>query len=142
MNFRIVSALVPLLMASSAFAAGPAAKVKPISVDKSASFLVDEATTEKLWGDNLPAKVKKLYPANRWRFVSDVGGGFTESKTCVVTARAMLLPLRGKAVLFAPEKSATAFDAVPSLSKEQCQELARAKLKEAIQSIASSLAAG
>jgi len=142
MNLRIVSSLVPLLIAASAFAAGPAVKVKPISVDKSASFLVDEATTEKLWGDNLPAKVKKLYPANRWRFVSDVGGGFTDSKTCVVTARAMLLPLRGKTVVFAPEKSATAFDAVPSLSKEQCQELARAKLKEAIQSVSSALAAG
>ena len=141
MNFRTVCSLVPLLMAASAFAAGPAAKVKPISVDKSASFLVDEATTEKLWADNLPAKVKKLYPASRWRFVSDVGGGFTESRTCVVTARAMLLPLRGKMVVFAPEKSATAFDAVPSLSKEQCQELARTKLKEAIQSVSAALAA-
>ena len=141
MNFRTVCSLVPLLMATSAFAAGPAAKVKPISVDKSASFLVDQATTERLWRDNLPAKVKTLYPASRWRFVSDVGGGFTDSKTCVVTARAMLLPLRGKTVVFEPEKSATAFDAVPSLSKEQCQELARAKLKEAIQSISSALAA-
>ena len=85
MNLRTVCSLVPLLMAASAFAAEPAAKGKPISVDKSASFLVDEATTEKLWADNLPAKVKKLYPASRWRFVSDVGGGFTESRTCVVT---------------------------------------------------------
>lgn len=139
MILRTVCSIVPLLLAASVLAAAP--KPKPISVDKSASFLVDEATTERLWYENLPARVKKLYPAKQWRFVSDVGGGFTESKTCVVTARAMLLPLRGKTVVFAPEKSATAFDAVPNLSKEQCQELARAKLKEAIQSIASTLAA-
>ena len=136
MILRTVCSLVPLLFAASAFAAVP----KPISIDKSASFLVDEATTEKLWNDNLPARVKKLYPVKQWRFVSDVGGGFTESKTCVVAARAMLLPMRGKTLVFAPEKSAMAFDAVPNLSKEQCQELARAKLKEAIQSVASALA--
>lgn len=139
MIFRSVCSLVPLLLAASAFAAVP--KPQPISIDKSASFLVDEAATEKLWNENLPARVKKLYPLKKWRFVSDVGGGFTETKTCVVAARAMLLPMRGKALVFAPERSATAFDAVPNLSKEQCQELARAKLKEAIQSVASALAA-
>ena len=139
MILKTVCSFVPLLLAASAFAAVP--KAKPISVDKSASFLVDEAATEKLWNENLPARVKKLYPVKHWRFVSDVGGGFTDSKTCVIAARAMLLPLRGKTLVFAPEKSATAFDAVPNLSKEQCQELARAKLKEAIQSVASSLAA-
>lgn len=137
MILRTLCAVVPLLLAANAFAAVP----KPISIDKSASFLVDEAATEKLWNENLPARVKKLYPVKQWRFVSDVGGGFTESKTCVVAARAMLLPMRGKTLVFAPEKSATAFDAVPNLSKEQCQALARAKLKEAIQSVASALAA-
>ena len=135
MKLRTVCALATCMALPCAFAVQP----KPISVDKSASFLIDETTTEKLWNESLPARVKKLYPANRWRFVSDVGGGFTESKTCVVTARAMLLPMRGKTVVFAPEKSATAFDAVPNLSKEQCQELARTKLKEAIGAVASAL---
>ena len=137
MILRTLCAVVPLLLAAHAFAAVP----KPISIDKSASFLIDEAATEKLWNENLPARVKKLYPVKQWRFVSDVGGGFTESKTCVVAARAMLLPMRGKTLVFAPEKAATAFDAVPNLSKAQCQELARAKLKEAIQSVAAALAA-
>ena len=135
MTMRTACALATLLAMPVAFGAPP----KSISVDKSASFLVDEATTEKLWNESLPARVKKLYPVNRWRFVSDVGGGFTESKTCVVTARAMLLPMRGKTVVFAPEKSATAFDAVPNLSKEQCQELARTKLTEAIGAVAAAL---
>ena len=134
---KTVCLLTTLLLASSAFAAAP----KHISVDKSASFLIDDASAEQLWKDNLPARVKKLYPANRWQFVSDVGGGFTSAKTCVIAARAMLLPLRGKDVMFAPVKSATAFDAAPGLSKEQCQELARSKLKEAIQSVVSALVA-
>ena len=141
MNVNTTCALTAFLIATNTFAATAPAKPKPVSVDVSSSFLIDEATSEKIWNDNLPARVKKLYPVKRWRFVSDIGGGFTESKTCVITARAMVLPLRGKDVIFDPEKSATTFDAVPNLSKEQCQELARAKLKEAIQAVTSSIAA-
>ena len=59
-----------LMLSTSAFAATPAdpaaskpAKptkpTKPISVDQSGSFLIDSATSEKLWGANLPARVKK-----------------------------------------------------------------------------------
>ena len=39
-------------------------------------------------------------------------------------------------------KAATAFDAVGSLTQAQCQEVARTKLKEAIQSLTTALAAG
>jgi hypothetical protein len=122
-----------------------AATPKPMSVDRSATFLIDSAASEKVWRENTPARVTKLYPATKFRFVSEVGGGFTEAKTCVVTARVMLLPVvllpvQGRKVIYAPIKSATAFDAQPNLSREQCQELARATLKDAIQSIASSLA--
>jgi hypothetical protein len=53
----------------------------------------------------------------------------------------VLLPVQGTKVVYAPIKSATAFDAVPSLSREQCQGVARTKLKEAIQSLSASLAA-
>ena len=135
-------AAVTLMLATSAFAATP----KPMSVDDSANFLMDSATAEKIWKENTPARVAKLYPTRKFRFVSEVTGGFTEAKTCVVTARAMLLPVvllpvQGTKVVYAPIKSATAFDAVPSLSREQCQGLARAKLKEAIQSVAATLAA-
>lgn len=135
MTLKTACSLVTLLLAASAFAAVP----KSLSIDKSASFLIDEATSEQIWNANLPANVKKLYPAKKWRFVSDIGGGFTESKMCVITARAMLLPLRGKDLIFAPAKSATTFDAVPNLTQEKCQELARAKLKEAIQAVVSAL---
>jgi hypothetical protein len=131
-----------LMLSANAFAAPP----KPMSADRSDNFLIDAAGAEKIWKDNTSARVSKLYPSRKFRFVSEVTGGFTEGKTCVVTARAMLLPVvllpvQGSKVVYAPIKSATAFDAVPSLSREQCQELARGKLKEAVQSVAAALAA-
>ncbi len=142
MKSGVASLALTLAFASGAFAAPP----KPISVDESASFLIDEATSEKLWKENTPASVVKLYPSKKFRFVSQVGGGFNEAKLCVVSARAMLLPvvtlpIQGAKLIYAPIKSSTAFDALPNLSKEQCQELARTKLKEAIQSVAASLVA-
>lgn len=139
----VATLVVTLMLATNAFAATP----KPMSVDRSANFLVDAPTAEKIWKENIPARVAKLYPTRKFRFVSEVTGGFNESKTCVVTARAMLLPVvmlpvQGSKVVYAPIKSATAFDAAPNLSRDQCQELARVKLKEAIQSISSALVAG
>ena len=135
-------AVVALMLAASALAAAP----KPMSLDDSSNFLMDPATAEKIWKENTPARVLKLYPSRKFRFVSQVTGGFTEGKTCVVTAHAMLLPvvllpIQGTKVVYAPVKSATAFDAAPGLSREQCQELARTRLKDAVQSIAASLAA-
>lgn len=131
-----------LVLANGAFAAPPKQK----SVDQSANFLMDSATAAQLWKENTPAAVVRLYPARKFRFVSEVGGGFNDAKACVVAARAMLLPvvvlpLQGSKVVYAPIRTATAFDAVPSLNREQCQQLAKAKLKEAIQSVVSSLAA-
>ena len=139
----VASLAVTLMLATSAFAATP----KPMSVDRSANFLIDSATAEKIWKENTPARVAKLYPTRKFRFVSEITGGFNEGRLCVVTARAMLLPvvmlpLQGSKVVYTPIKSATAFDAAPNLSREQCQELARTKLKEAIQSISSALVAG
>ena len=124
-----------------------AATTKPASVDESASFLIDEAASERIWKENTPARVSKLYPRARFRFVSEVGGGFNEGKMCVVSARAMLLPvillpLQGRKMTYPPLKSATAYDAMPNLSREQCQELARTQLKNAIHAVMSALAAG
>ena len=149
-----LSLSLTLMLATSAFAATPADPVaskpakptKPISVDQSGSFLIDSATSEKLWEANLPARVKKLYPVRKFRFVSEVGGGFNEAKLCIVSAHAMMLPvvrlpIQGLKAIYAPIKSATAYDAVPNLSREQCQALARTKLQDAIQSVASALAA-
>jgi hypothetical protein len=136
--------------AATSAASAPAAKLpkppKPISVDRSASYLIEPAMSEKLWEDNLSARVKKLYPIRKFRFVSEVGGGFNEAKLCVVSARAMMLPVvrlpvQGLKAIYAPIKTSTAFDAVPNLSREQCQALARSMLKDAIQSVASALAA-
>lgn len=145
MKLGVASLAVTLMLATNAFAADPKPP-KPISVDRSANFLIDAATAETIWKENTSARVAKLYPTKKFRFVSEVTGGFNEGKTCVVTARAMLLPVvtlpvQGSKVVYAPIKSATAFDAVPSLSREQCQSLAHAKLKEAVQSVMSALAA-
>ena len=148
-SLAVVALTMTLMPATSAFAADtkPPKAVKPMSADQSANFLIDAPTAEKIWRDNTPARVAKLYPTKKFRFVSEVTGGFNEGKTCVVTARAMLLPVvllpvQGTKIVYAPIKSATAFDAAPSLSREQCQELARGKLKEAIQSVTAALAGG
>ena len=142
-------AAMTLMLATSAFAADPKPPkaAKPMSTDQSANFLIDATAAEKIWKDNTPARVTKLYPTKKFRFVSEVTGGFNESKTCVVTARAMLLPVvllpvQGSKIVYAPIKSATAFDAAQGLSREQCQELARGKLKQAVQSVTSALAGG
>jgi hypothetical protein len=144
MKIGIASSLVlTLALAANAEAAKPP---KPVSTDQSASFLIDPAAAEQVWKDNLPARVMKLYPTKRFRYASEVSGGFTGDKTCVVTARAMVLPVvhlpvQGAKAVYAPIKSATAFDAAPNLSSAQCQDLAKTKLKEAVQSVAASLAA-
>lgn len=142
-------AAVTLMLATSAFGASPkpTKPPKPMSADQSANFLMDAPTAEKIWRENTPANVVKLYPTKKFRFVSEVTGGFNEAKTCIVTARAMLLPVvllpvQGTKVVYAPIKSATAFDAAPGLSREQCQEMAREKLKEAVQSVSAALVGG
>jgi hypothetical protein len=138
--------VLTLAMTAPALAANPPKAPKRMSTDASADFLIDAAAAEQIWKENMPARVLKLYPVKKYRYASEVSGGFTENKTCVITARAMLLPvvhlpLQGPKAVYAPIKAATAFDAVPSLSQAQCQDLAKAKLKEAVQSVASALAA-
>ncbi len=130
--------LCSLLMVSlSAWAADPKLNL----VDHSQGSLIDAATAKKVMGDTVPAKLWKIYPANKWAMVSQVQGGLTASNTCVVTARVMLLPLTPtvKAVMFRPEKTATAFDAAAGSNTEACKTVARDKLKEATTAIVSSL---
>jgi hypothetical protein len=59
----------------------------------------------------------------------------------VVAARVILMPLTGaaKAVLFRPQKTATAFDAVPGANLDRCRDVARAKLKEATVAVVSAI---
>lgn len=121
--------------------AAHAAQPPFVTVDHSSETLMDKATAKKLWADHLSPKIAKLYPPRKWGFLSEVEGGFTDSKLCVVTARAMLMPRAGKSLTFSPAKTATTFDSVPNATMSQCRDLAKTKLDEAIVSMLASLAA-
>lgn len=129
--------LVPaLLMSVAAWAADP----KTNLIDHSNNTLIAADAAKAVMGENIPAKVWKLYPASKYAFIAQVEGGM-KGATCVVAARVMLVPLTAaaKAVLFRPQKMATAFDALPNSSTEACQALAKDKLKEATAAVVSAL---
>lgn len=125
-------------LAGSAAAAPPP---KAVLVDHSMATLIDSKVAIAMLGDAIPARVWKLYPANKWGYVTQVEGGFTASGTCVVTARTMIMALTPtlKVMMFRPYKTATAFDAAPGLSQEACRDLAKQKLQESINGVVSSL---
>jgi hypothetical protein len=124
---------IGLLAASPAHAAPPAYIVQ----DHSTDYLMDEATARALWGENVPLRLRTLYPPRKWGFASEVEGGFNEAKTCVVTARAMILPVSatGRHLMYLPAKVAGAFDSIPNATLDQCKQLSRRKLREAIQAM-------
>jgi hypothetical protein len=124
-----------------AFIAAVAHAAPPIYtvMDNSSPALMDQATAEGLWKQRTSAKLMRLYPVKKWGFVTEVEGGFDDAKVCVVTARAMMLPRSGKTLVYRPSKTATAFGASPGASAEQCKVLARKKLGEAIEAVASAL---
>jgi len=131
--------LVPaLLLTAAAWAAEPA--VKTNFVDHSNALLIEANAAKAVMGENIPAKVWKIYPASKYAFISQVEGGMKGS-TCVVAARVMLVPLTptAKAVLFRPQKTATAYDALPNSSTDACKTMAKEKLKEATQGVVSAL---
>ncbi len=132
----VLKMLPALLLSTAALAAGP----KTHFVDHSSDLLIDAAAAKAVMGEIVPAKVWKVYPASKWALVSQVEGGMKGS-TCVVSARVMLLPLTPtvKAVLFRPEKTATAFDAAANSSTDACKALAKDKLKEATGAVVSAL---
>ena len=127
-----------LLMGSAALAAPPPPY---ITVDHSTETLIDAKAAKALWEPVLTARLARLYPPKKWGFITEVGGGFNPAKTCVITARAMMVPRSGKTLVFAPMKTATAFDALPNATQEQCKDLAKTKLKEAMQGSVSELTA-
>lgn len=124
---RLLVALLTTI-ASTAFAA-PASY---LTLDHSSGVLMDKATAQALWKDNLPAKLLKLYPAGKWGFASEVEGGFDDAKICIVTARAMMLPRSGKTLVFQPSKTTTTFGIQAAATVQECRALAKAKLGEAI----------
>jgi hypothetical protein len=139
----IVTALLWTALAVHGADAKPAGGKKRVLLDLSTEAVMDSATAKAILAEAIPARVWKLYPPRRWGFVSQVEGGFTDSKTCVVTARVMLAPLTvTDGVILRPEKRATVFDAIPNATREQCRQLARDKLREAADVVVSSLVKG
>ena len=140
MKIRTALAGVAMVLCSGAFAAGP----DYLFVDKSIDSLIDAATAKAAFNEVNSMRLAKLYPPKIWGFTSQVSGGITPSGTCVVTARAMLLPRNNphntKLLLFKPERMATAFDAVPNASADKCREVAKAKLHEAFEALIGVLA--
>lgn len=139
-----LSKLLAAAACATSLAASAAAPVF-MTQDYSSNTALDKATALAAWDAKLQGKLAlrlaKLYPVRQWGFISQVEGGFTAEKTCVITARAVLAPRRGKALVFTPEKTATAFDARPNATPEQCKELARSKLEEAISAVTAALVA-
>jgi hypothetical protein len=114
-------------------------------IDHSTEAVMDKASALATWKTQMDQKrvdrIAKLYPVGKWGFVSQVEGGFTPDKACVITARAMLVPrIVNSRLVFKPEKSATTFGTVANATLEQCKALATDKLKEAITAVDSSLA--
>ena len=134
---HVLPALLLTLAAGTAVAAEP----KTNLLDFSNDALIDDKTAMAIVAANTPAKVWKVYPASKYALVSQVEGGLTAAKTCVVTARVMLLTVTPatKAVLFRPQKMATAFDAAANSSTDACKAVAKDKLKEATVAVVSAL---
>ena len=132
-------------IALAAAASVPAASAPDyLLVDKSKDTLIDDATVNAMFAEFVSAKMARLYPTNKWGFGVQVEGGLTQANTCVVTARVMLLqrnlPVTTKLLLFKPERMATAFDALPNASSQQCRDLAKTKLRESFDALRSVLA--
>ena len=125
----VVLAAVAALTAVAA-TTQPLREPKSMLLDQSSEELIDASAAKALVEAHVPAKVWKLYPRAHWTFLSQVTGGMTTDGNCVVSARVVLLPRTGtvRAVLWRPKEVATAFDAKPGATLDQCKALARAKL--------------
>lgn len=110
-------------------------------LDFSTPSLIASDDAKKIMDSVIPEKLWKIYSPKKYVFISQVEGGITPAGICAVTARVMLMPLTpaAKAVLFRPQQVATAFDAVPSSTADQCKATAAEKLKEATTAVVSSL---
>jgi hypothetical protein len=127
---------------AAATGASLAATPAYLTLDHSSAVLIDKAGADAVWKQQFDGKLlhlAKLYPVGKWGFVSQVEGGFSADKACVVTARAMMLPRSGKNLVFKPFKSAMVFDSKAGVDQAGCQALAKAKLAEAIDAVTSSL---
>lgn len=134
---------VALLAAAGVSAAAQApsrAELKRVFIDLSSEAVIDTASAKAILGEAMNAKVRKLYPPRKYGFVSEVTGGITKGGICVVTARVMVAPLSASnQVKLIPEERAAVFDAMPGATQEQCRQLAKDKLREAAEAMASNL---
>ena len=130
-------ALLLALVLGAAASAAWSAPAAYFVIDHSTSSLIDVAVAKTVVRDGLQAeKLKKLYPVSRWGFVSEVEGGFDDAKTCIITARTLLLPRSTTgALVFKPEKTATTFGTRANATNDQCRALAQAKLAEATEAL-------
>jgi hypothetical protein len=137
----LVIAVACMAVAPSSRAADTTpAQPKRVLLDLSSESLIDAASARSVVREAVPASVWKLYPPRKWGFFSQVSGGFTADKICVVTARVMLAPLTvTNGIIMRPQERAMAFDAKPNATQAECNALARAKLREAADTVVSSL---
>jgi len=140
MHIRRTFALSLLLSAAGAFAAPP----QYLIIDHSSEVVMEKTAAMAVWNARLDAKMtarlNKLYPVSKWGFISQVEGGFTDQNACVVTARVIMVPrITGSRLVFKPNKTATTFATQAGATREQCREMARGKLEEAIAAVGSSL---
>ena len=131
-----------LLFSANVLAETPKYAIK----DSSTQSLITADAAKAIWLAALPAKPSAVYPVKKYGYISEVNGGFDAKKNCIVVARAMIVPLGAKLVpgknvtfIYAPKKTSVAFGAEANDSVEQCSSLAKAKLKEAVDSVVSSL---
>lgn len=134
-----VLALSLLFLGLSAQAADP--KKLPGNkrmMDHSNVALISSEAAIQVMDSSIPEKAWKVIKGSQYVWLSQVEGGMNGT-TCVVTARVMVLPLTAtvNAPLFRPKQTATAFDAATNSNVEACKALAKVKLKEATQSVAS-----
>ena len=143
------SLLVPMLLGAAvgAFAQADVPHSRDVKrtnlLDHSNSNLIDAAAAKQVLIDNIPARVWKIHSPGAYAFLSQVEGGLNAQRTCVVTARVMVLPLTGTLNVPMwrpqPKMTATAFDAQPNSSSDACKGVARDKLKEATLAIVSGI---
>jgi hypothetical protein len=112
--------------------------------DDSSERLIDKAAASAIWKAALPqARLAKLYPPAKWGFLSQVEGGILGGQTCVVTARATLLPRTSptRRLVWEPAKMTTTFDSRPGADPAACSALAAERLKEAVDALVAGLVA-
>jgi len=140
MKTKIAVLAAAMLISSSAFAAVP----QYVTMDHSPLFPRAADISKAAFAEATTEKITKLYPAKNWGFLTEVDGGFDKDNSCVVTARVTMLPfgmgLNRKDLVYKPKKTDATFGTTANATKDQCRDLATAKLKEAIASMMSVLA--